>query len=330
MKRLWALAFLALPVAVFFVYEPARIVLRRLWVGPDDYPYSRYLGWFLRNQNPDGSWGESVGVLEGHAIGRPGMTGLALLTLLGEGHSHLSKDRIEGRTTGDAARRGLQWLMRDQLPGGTFGSSNGVVDHAVATLALVEAYGLTGSNLFKNQAQNAVDALIRLQENAQAFDDVAAQGWALMALKAAEISGLSFPRVGYDRIRSYFDARLGEPPGAHEVMSRIFTDKSTEHPRLSIATDRLLAQKPDWSEQDFASWHWSTLAIFQRDGPNGPKWRAWVPFMHTLARHQGRWGDWPGRNRNETVIRTSLAAQTLQVYFRYANTSPNLYPPGHE
>ena len=346
------------------------------------------LKWLARHQNADGGWKTTDYLAEcrkiskyasggpclpnpGHADFDTGNTALPLLAFVGAGYSHLSKDSYDGIQFGDVVRRGLQWMIRNQDADGCVGGRAApkyLYNHSVAALALSEAYGLTGSSLFKDEAQKAVDFTIAAQNPGKAWryaarsgeNDSSVTGWAVLALKSAEISGLPFPRAGYDGARAWFDevteapmARVGYThkgtgkvyvPGLNEhfdhhetltaigVMSRIFMDKNKGDARLSSGCDLLLRDKPVWKGNavDFYYWYCASLALFQYDGPSGPKWRAWNEEMKkALVQHQNtalegcktgswepvdRWSGEAGR-----VYATALNALTLEVYYRYAN-----------
>ncbi|MFN3486083.1 MAG: prenyltransferase/squalene oxidase repeat-containing protein, partial [Planctomycetota bacterium] len=251
------------------------------------------LKWLSRHQSADGSWKVQGYVSEckkipkyaqggnctpnpGHEDFDAGVTGLSLLAFLGAGYSHLSKDTYDGICFGDVVRKGLQWMMSHQDPEGCIGSRNAqkyMYNHTICALAMSEAYGLTGSNLFKDQAQKAVDFVIAAQNPGKGWrysykcgdNDSSVTGWAVMVLKSAEISGLTFPRSGYDGTRAWLDevteegyGRVGYThkgtgkvfvPGLNEnfdhhealtaigVMARIFMDKNKADPRLASGCD---------------------------------------------------------------------------------------------
>ena len=71
------------------------------------------LWWLAKVQNPDGSWGSKS---------KPGLTGLALLTFLAHGETHLSKD------FGKTVKSAIQWLVNDKI---TKGRRHGGYDHAI-------------------------------------------------------------------------------------------------------------------------------------------------------------------------------------------------------
>jgi hypothetical protein len=346
------------------------------------------LKWLSRHQGADGAWKTQGYISEcrkvqkyasggnctpnpGHEDFDAGNSGLALLAFLGAGYSHLSKDTYDGICFGDVVRKGLQWMMSHQDPEGCVGSRNAqkyMYNHTICALALSEAYGLTGSNLFKDQAQKAVDFTIAAQNPGKGWrysykcgdNDSSVTGWAAMVLKSAEISGLSFPRSGYEGCRAWYDevteeayGRVGYThkgtgkvfvPGLNEqfdhhealtaigVMARIFMDKNKGDPRLTAGCDLLLRDKPKWEGNliDFYYWYYASLALFQYDGPSGPKWKAWNEDMkNSLVKNQntgasgcknGSWETidrWSGEGGR--VYATAINALTLEVYYRYAN-----------
>ncbi len=346
------------------------------------------LKWLSRHQAADGSWktqgyiGECKKVAKyaqggtcspnpGHDDFDAGNTSLAMLAFLGAGYSHLSKDTYDGICFGDVVRKGLQWMMSHQDPEGCIGSRNAqkyMYNHTIAALALSEAYGLTGSNLFKDQAQKAVDFVIAAQNPGKGWrysyksgdNDSSVTGWAVMVLKSAEISALSFPRSGYDGTRAWYDEATDEAygrvgythkntgivfiPGQNEhfshhdalaaiaVMARIFMDKNKSDPRVSGGCDLLLRDKPKWDGNaiDFYYWYYASLALFQYDGPSGPKWKAWNENMKdALVKNQNtaargcKDGSWETVDRwsceGGRVYGTAINALTLEVYYRYAN-----------
>ena len=111
------------------------------------------LKWLARNQEPDGRWSAAKhhagrgGVVEGqqrHATGLQadtGVSGLALLALLGSGHTHQRGSHQQ------TVQNGLEFLLRQQRSDGCLaGNSTTFAQmycHGIATLALCEAYAMT-------------------------------------------------------------------------------------------------------------------------------------------------------------------------------------------
>ncbi|MBI4566398.1 MAG: terpene cyclase/mutase family protein [Planctomycetes bacterium] len=346
------------------------------------------LKWLSRHQNGDGSWSVvdhtkncgkvnpqkypgQCGGSPGHGDFDTGVTGLSLLAFLGAGYSHLSKDTYDGICFGDVVRKGLQWMMSHQDPEGCIGPRTAqkyAYNHHICALAISEAYGLTGSNLFKDQAQKSVDFTVASQNPSKAWrysyksgdNDSSVTGWAVMVLKSAELSGLTFPRTSYDGARAWFDEVTDEAYGRvgyihkgtgkvfvvgmnehfshHEalsaiaVMSRIFMDRTKADPRITNGCDLLLKDLPQWKdvEIDYYYWYYASLALFQYDGPSGPKWKAWNEKMKdALVKNQNmgsagcKHGSWDPIDRwsgeGGRVYGTAINALTLEVYYRYAN-----------
>ena len=85
------------------------------------------------------------------------LTGLALLTYLGAGYTH-----IEGRYA-ETVEKGLDFLIEQQKPDGDLRGQSRVVGmycHAMATLALCEAYALTGDERLRGPGERALAFLV--------------------------------------------------------------------------------------------------------------------------------------------------------------------------
>ncbi|MFO0932127.1 MAG: prenyltransferase/squalene oxidase repeat-containing protein [Planctomycetota bacterium] len=164
------------------------------------------LQWLAAHQSPDGAW-EAEGFGRwcdrkpatagpdgaGKATYDVGVSGLALLAFLGAGYTQRSDGPY-----GDVVRRGLRWMVNTQDAEGCFGartSGHFVYNHAVASLAVVEAYAMSGSTMLKNPAQKALDfiALARNPYFAWRYgvkpgdNDTSVTGWMMMALKSAKM-----------------------------------------------------------------------------------------------------------------------------------------------
>lgn len=303
------------------------------------------LRWLARHQNPDGSWsaqGFSRNCLKSACGGGgegdydAGVTSLSILAFLGAGDTPMSRDEklmidpaFPDRQLqfGETVKKGLQWLIRQQDPEGCVGErgQKHLYNHATAALALCEGYGMTGTDALHQPAQKAIDFLVAAQNPGKGWryssragdNDTSVTGWAVMALKSAELSKISFPasafsgalnwlneateKNGYCRV-GYTQTGTGKVyvPGKNEqfadhasmsavaVLSRIFIQKSPKEPALT-AVNLLSGDLPAWKsgEVDFYYWYYASLALFQYDGPKGAFWAKWnEPMKNVIVPHQ--------------------------------------------
>jgi hypothetical protein len=168
------------------------------------------LDWLARYQTPEEGYWDADAFFEnqpespadglGYPLYDPGVTGLALLAYLGAGHTHHSGKYQ--KTISDA----IKYLKRIQDPEGCFGTQTGhfMYSHAIATLALCEAYGMTSSPLIRRSAERGIAFLLKAQNpdpggsgklawryTIQPGDnDTSVTTWAVMALKSAKSAGL--------------------------------------------------------------------------------------------------------------------------------------------
>jgi hypothetical protein len=286
-----------------------------------------------------------------------GLTGLALLCFLGAGFRHDSQqdivDPVVGKRTkiGEVVKNGLKWLASKQNQDGSFSKDKSFIyNESLAAMALAEAYGLTQNRYWKEPAQRAIDFVMRAQRpnpsnpnglwgwryasrmeiedprkvtgddnyKKELYDsDMSATAWAVMALKSAQLSGLSVKKdcmdgafeftkfcTASDGLVGYLDAKsAGQPVGGKNdyfnphiaTMSalgmcvRIFTQHDPRDPFLDPAAKQIVKDLPTISRDklsiDYYYWYYGSLALSQVDGPdsprkqNGQSWSAWNKAM---------------------------------------------------
>jgi hypothetical protein len=282
---------------------------------PKKSAVSSAISWFVLHQNEDGSWGDGPASLGGRTLGRSGITALVLLTFLGSGYSHLSKDDLEGRVAKDVILKALQWLERDQREDGTQQSNaDAGLDQAIVALAWSEAYGMTGSQRLKEHATRTLEAMLRMQGADGSWGGDEPTAWAGWALMSAEINDLPVPAEVRERAERY----IRTMPHPAQVMNRMFLTKNKRS--VDVEAFVLASSPPSGEGRDFSDWFHASMGVFQYDGPDGPCWKEWKePLTNAILPRQHRDGSWPGGSLSHTIVRSSLAAQTLQVYYRYAN-----------
>lgn len=314
------------------------------------------LDWLAANQSQDGRWdadahgaGREAKIL-GHDRGGAGrqadtgITGLALLALLGAGESHL-----EGKHK-ETIQRGLEFLLVSQ---GADGSLAGNAElfaamycHGIATLAMSEAYALTGDERLKEGVIRAIGYTVRSQHSGGGWryrpgdaGDLSQFGWQVMALKSAEMAGIPVPAETRSRmIRFLRSCSSGQQRGlasyrpgdrvsrtmtAEALACRIFLGAEDSDATQAEAATFMLEELPSRESVNLYYWYYGTVAMFQRQGSDWERWNA--PMQRELLnrqRHDGPligswdadnlWGNYGGR-----VYSTAMGALCLEVYYRY-------------
>ena len=341
----------------------------------------RALDWLARHQDADGRWdGGTARDEDGKAVDDddstihcpPGetcfgecayweadtaMTGLALLAYLGAGYT-----QKDGKYA-DTISKGLHWLLSQQKADGDLrGPSRavGMYCHAMATLALCEAYALSLDKKVRGPAQRAVSFLVRARASdgqawryqpGEPIGDTSILGWVVMALKSAHEVGLSIPgqadvdrgtRLWLDRVASGRDRGLARYQPAEPVtptmtaeawVCRQFLGIGGPGPASSEAAAYLMQHESDKGDTNFYYWYYGTLAMYQH---GGRPWSLWnvrvrdriVGLQRSAGHPTGSWDpdDSIYGTRGGRIYCTALATLTLEVYYRYLRlyAEPNL------
>src|SRR5262245_39992067 len=159
---------------------------------------ARGLIWLAKQQKADGSW-----ELDGGVKSRIAGTGIALLPFLAAGYTHKGaprdmheKDKKAPSKYPQQIDNGLKYLMAKQTASGNFGTDN-MSEHAIATMAMCEAFGMTNDPRLRGPAQLAVSFIVRAQHPGGSWGytpgtlgDTSVSGWQVQALKSAHLAGL--------------------------------------------------------------------------------------------------------------------------------------------
>ncbi len=235
------------------------------------------LDWLTEQQAKDGSF---------HAEGFDDVdtTGLVLLSLFGAGETH------NAGAFKAPVRNALRFLRSRQDDEGAFASGpRWVHDHAVATLAMTEAYGVTGSRLFKDRAQRAVDALERTRIRGlgwRAGDggsiDIETTVWATMAFRSARYAELVVSDEDWRDtgllVRRLADVGNPSVSPRHVAMLTFALCLTSEgeppdDPLVVAGVERMLAESLTHDATfDPMYAHFATLALFQH---GGRAWKDW-------------------------------------------------------
>jgi hypothetical protein len=178
------------------------------------------LRWLAAHQDPDGKW-DCDGFMKhdpagdkcdgaGGAQNDIGVTGLALLAFLRAGYGHEA-----------SVRMGLDFLAKSQQENGCFGtrvSHSFMYGHAIATLAMCEAYRVTRDERDKAAAAKGVAFLQEARNPYLAWryeprggeNDTSVTAWCVMALGAGRGIGLEIDPGAFDGARVWIE-KMTEP-----------------------------------------------------------------------------------------------------------------------
>jgi hypothetical protein len=317
------------------------------------------LEWLAGAQNKqNGSWENRVweggretrdlgGVTEG-VKADTAVTGLALLSYLGAGHTHSQGPYQE------TIRRGLEFLVRCQSPqsGSLAADANRYVAmycHGIATLAMSEAMIMTNDQQLRRPLQRAIDYTVRCQHPITGgwryqpgdLGDTSQYGWQLMALVSAESAGIPIPdrtwqgaqrwmrRVSigqYGGLACYIPERpvASASMTAEALFCRTFLPSAPQRTTVDEAAT-FVAQYGGRPEalNDLYFCYYATLALYQLQDQRWQNWnQSMTQYLVRSQRSDGalagswdvdaRWGPTGGR-----VYSTSMACLCLETYYRY-------------
>lgn len=314
------------------------------------------LQWIAFAQSSDGRWdasnfGSGKPTYEGghdrqgaglHAD--TGITGLALLAFLGAGHTQNEGAYAEN------IRNGINFLLREQRrrrDGAIVGDASAFAAmycHGIATLALSEAWSLTGDPQLTEPVKRAISFTISSQNRRtggwryqpQQHGDTSQLGWQLMAMTSAHYAGLSIPVESWTLAGGFLNrvargnhgglaayrAELPRPSSAmtaESLLCRLFLQTHPDHPLVKEAADYLMRDLPGNGRVNYYYWYYGTLALYHLQDHH---WQRWNPAVQqALIGRQQPDGSWSADSVWGTsggkVYSTSLGALTLEVYYRY-------------
>ncbi|HTF90823.1 MAG TPA: prenyltransferase/squalene oxidase repeat-containing protein [Planctomycetota bacterium] len=262
-----------------------------------EIPLGDSLKWLKAHQSPDGSWDcdgfmSNCGQLQagsscdgpGEGTHDVGMTGLAMLAFLGDGST-----TREGPYKEQVAKA-VKWLKEQQeTDTGVYGERVGhsfMYDHAIATLAMCEAYYFSRNPLLRRSAQDAINFITRARNPYGAWryasppagdNDTSVSGWCVFAMASAQEGGLTIDpegfigasqwiedmtdpatgRTGYDTIGSassrvgglneQYPTDKGEAMTSVAILSRVFMGQDVaKNPLVDKGADLLKKHLPEW------------------------------------------------------------------------------------
>ena len=308
------------------------------------------LDWLARHQSPDGRWD---GARFDDRCGECGggtqvdvdiaLTGLALLCFLGTDQTHFNEGPYQ-----EVVDRGLSWLVKQQRPGGDLMGQESMYSHGIASIALAEAFGMTGDPSLVEPVQSAIRFIYAARNTSVGgwryapgqVGDTSVLGWQMMALTSARRCGLDVTGEAFDVASNWLnlvtspnrpglyayqpDREVTPAMTAEAMFVRQLLGRTRRDQDMQESADYLLQHPPNWDANlNTYYWYYATLALYQHQGDEWERWNEQVKDQ--LVAHQrtdglatGSWspeGDWAevgGR-----VYQTAICALTLEVYYRY-------------
>jgi hypothetical protein len=289
------------------------------------------LQWLANHQSSDGRWdcdGFDAQCRKNQCDGHGestydvGVTGLSLLCFLGAGFTH--QEGPFKKTVKD----GLLWLKSVQDEEGIYGGKNSQhyqYNHACAALAMVEAWGMTGANAFREPAQKGVAWVLRSQNPYRAWrygaadgdNDASVTGWMTMVLKSAAMAGLDLEHASLDHAANFIDemtddsgrtgyqtrgglparvegpamakfpAEKSESLTAVGLLVRIFDGRTAgSDEKIMKGADLLAAKPPSWDGGAIDFYYWY-YGTLALFQVGGPRWDKWNGALKTaILDHQ--------------------------------------------
>jgi len=297
----------------------------------------RALEYLATHQKPDGSWPQAVSPQP-----NTGIDSLCLLAFMGRGHV---PDRGPYRET---VGRAIDGLLNARQPTGLLvrkgGNSHGpMYEHALATLALIEASGWTSREGLRETCQQAVDVIVAAQNTEGGWRyqpqprdaDLSVTVMQVVALRAAQNARLRVPQKTLEQARAYVK-KCAKPKGgfayqpgqgvkdaqsaAGALCLQLLGDYDDSDVKLALES----LQAHDYKPQMDAYFHYMNYYAMQAHFQAGEEqWAKWHPRVRSqLLETQNADGSWPGwgeerLNGPAKCYSTAMAAITLEVYMHY-------------
>ncbi|MFH0909575.1 MAG: von Willebrand factor type A domain-containing protein [bacterium] len=256
------------------------------------------LEWLKQNQRADGSWN--------HA--EPGVASLGLLAYLAHGETTASEKY------GETVEKALRYVLKRQDGDGRFSADP--AEHALATYAISEAYGLTRIPTLKQAMNKGVAAVI-----SDTLSGNAPGEWAAPALRASQLAGTDNTDLARAKESLSSNLRTSSEPTAAPSLQLLGDAKD---PATRQKLDELAAETFDWnSSRSLEQWLGVHEALFRAGGQRWAKWNS--ATIKALLQQANEDGSWPARPDTASPFKgqaasTALSALMMQVYYRFLPT----------
>jgi len=282
----------------------------------------RGLAYLAARQNADGSWGAGY---------RAAMTGLSLMAFMVEGHFP------EQGPYGGPLDRAVAFLIAQAKAGGGY-MGQSMYEHALATLALSEVWGMTDREGIRDILKQAVEVILRSQSSQGGWRyqprptdaDISVTVMQIVALASAKEAGIHVPSQVIDRAKAYVLGLQNEGDGgfgyqtpsqtgfarsAAGVMSLLMCGERNT-PAVNAGLKYLFRNAPTAggrSDHFFYGQYYAVQAMYQA---GESYYQEWYPRARdALLASQGPDGGWEGGY--DATYGTGMAILVLGVPYRF-------------
>lgn len=327
------------------------------------------LEWIASQQRINGTWDFiDIGPCSNPgSVNNPiGGTAYALLPFLAAGHTHKDgpyKKQIQAglsflTSIGIAAPAGYDLRGYLNKNDDDAEPNYAYYVHGAATLALCDAYGMTGDRKLKQAAEGAVLFLINSQDpngggwryNPRQPGSTSATAIQLMALKAAEKAGIRIPDNTWKGISHYMDSVSVDRHGryGYEIEKKTYAMSVTAMALLSrmylgwgrddgdMRAGIALIDKSTSTENYYTN-YFATQVMKNWGGREWDRWNGRIRDQLIARQEKAEGpekGSWAPVDRADysksggRLLTTCLATLTLEVYYRNKPLLPDAVEPG--
>lgn len=326
------------------------------------------LRWLALHQAPDGHWSlDSFNLharrdLNSQVFANDNSTGkgqkndtagaaFGVLPFLAAGITHKPTGQEKEDQYVKTVQRALNYLVSKQGKDGRFpgGMGGGMYAHALATMAICEAYGMTADPMLRRSAVAAINYAVAAQDpvgggwryEPRQPGDTSVTVWEMAALKSGQVAGLSVPMVTFKRAEKFLDSCETQAGGfgyvpsveatptmtAAGLLCRFYLGTTPRNPKVLKGVELLLKQAPPDARPSVYYEYYATQVMFHLGGDQWEKWNQGADqkkgIRDVLIQRQDKDGSWdpkgePHAMAGGRIMQTSLSLLTLEVYYRHA------------
>jgi prenyltransferase beta subunit len=285
--------------------------------------YEKGLQYLAKNQSEKGSWNDSVGA-------EPGVVGLCVAAFLAHGedpnHGPYAKN----------IRSGIDFILSQQnAKNGYIGNS--MYNHAFATKALAESYGILDHPKIASALKKAIELILSSQKKNRSGAwrytpesrdaDTTVTGCQMVTLFAARNAGIAVPDEAIKKALNYlascrskdgdygYTSASGGKPTLTAIGSLCLSLAKERDSKAYQASLTYLKKNIDFRDEHYPYYfeYYMSQALFHADEPTWKEWNARnIRYLSTI---QSADGSFPGNQG--TSFNTAGALLSLALNYRF-------------